>query len=261
MSLKELAPSYYTRLTKVLQEVGHPEKLFNAGCGDGFYDLFLKHKSKNLFSLDINSGDLTIAKAINPEKNVKYYLGKLEKLPFSSGTFDSIVCIEVLEHLKNDQQAISELTRVLKKGGKLIITVPSKKFPFFYDPLNYVLNIFGKKLKIGIWGWGHERLYTFKTLKKKVGLKVIKNVRLSSSLVGLFENGYLNSFLQKFTKNDPLNQDKVSPNPQKIKKIKNSVYYKPPKWLTKIRDFIIKWDKLIFAHSQESIGIMVVFKK
>lgn len=258
MSLKELAPTYYTRLVMVLQEVGNPEKLFNAGCGDGFYDVFLKQKSKLLVSLDINKGDLMIAKVINPEKSVKYYLGKLEKLPFKSESFDTIICVEVLEHLKNDQQAINELVRVLKKKGKLIITVPSKNFPFVYDPINYILNLFRKKLKIGIWGWGHQRLYTFKALRKKIGLNVIKEMRLSHSLVGFFENGYINSFLQKFTKNDPLNQGKVSSN---IHKIKKSVYYKPPRILIKIRDIIIKWDKFIFSRSKRSIGIMVVFKK
>ena len=43
MSLKELAPSYYTRLREVLREVGKADYLLNAGCGDGVYDHYLKN--------------------------------------------------------------------------------------------------------------------------------------------------------------------------------------------------------------------------
>jgi hypothetical protein len=113
-------------------------------------------------------------------------------------------------------------------------------------------------LKMGIWGWGHERLYTFKKLEKRVGLKVVKRRRLTRSLCCFFENSYIASFLQKFIKNDPKNQAKVSLN---IDKVKKSVFYKLPKTLTTIRDIIIKLDNKIFSNSKESVIIMVVFEK
>jgi len=258
MSLKELAPTYYTRLKEVTQEVNNCHNLFNAGCGDGFLDIFLKKKVASLSSLDLNEGDLKIARLINPEKNVHYYSGLLENLPFSSETFDVVVCMEVLEHLKNDQKAIDELIRVLKKGGKLIITVPSRNFPFLYDPINYILNKFRLKLNIGIWGWGHERLYTFNILKNKVGLKMIKRKRLSYSIAGLCENSYISNFLQRFTKNDPKNKGQIRVD---FNKIKNSVFYTPPFILTRIRDAIIYLDKMILFNSKKSVGLMVIFEK
>ena len=45
-------------------------------------------------------------------------------LPFSDNEFDFILCNHVLEHVANDGEAISELYRVLKKGGKAILQVP-----------------------------------------------------------------------------------------------------------------------------------------
>ena len=258
MSLKELAPTYYVRLNLVTNEVNKCNKLLNAGCGDGFFDIYLKKKTEQLHSIDINKGDIEIAKILNPDKNVTYHHGTIEKLPFPDNFFDNILCTEVLEHLKSDQKAISELIRVLRKGGKLIVTVPSKNFPFFYDPINYVLNRLGRKLKMGIWGWGHERLYTFSLLEKRIGLKVVKRKRFPFSLVSFFENSYNSSFLSKFVKNDPKNQDKVSLDPDKIKK---SVFYKLPKILIKIRDIIIKLDYKLFFNSKNSVEIMVVFEK
>jgi len=49
-------------------------------------------------------------------------------LPFADDTFDRIVASEVLEHIWADERAIAELTRVLKPGGRMAITVPSR-FP------------------------------------------------------------------------------------------------------------------------------------
>ena len=258
MSLKELAPTYYVRLNLVTNEVDKCGNLLNVGCGDGFFDIFLKKKTTQLHSIDINRGDIEIAKILNPDENVTYHLGTIERLPFPDNFFDYVLCSEVLEHLKSDQKAISELIRVLRKGGRLVVTVPTKNFPFFYDPINYVLNRLGRKLKMGIWGWGHERLYTFSLLEKRVGLKVIKRKRFPFSLVSFFESSYTSSFLSRFVKNDPKNQDKVNLD---VDKIKRSVFYKLPKILVKIRDFIIKLDNKLFLNSRKSVEIMVVFEK
>src|SRR5579872_4424495 len=47
------------------------------------------------------------------------------RLPFASGRFDVIVCMDVLEHLSNDCAALAEFNRVLKPGGRLFATVPA----------------------------------------------------------------------------------------------------------------------------------------
>lgn len=47
-------------------------------------------------------------------------------MPFQSGVFDLITCLDVVEHLANNDQAISEMRRVLKTDGALYISVPSK---------------------------------------------------------------------------------------------------------------------------------------
>jgi len=48
-----------------------------------------------------------------------------EKLPFKSGFFDYVVAAEVLEHLSNPGTCLKEIRRVLKKNGKLLVTVPN----------------------------------------------------------------------------------------------------------------------------------------
>jgi SAM-dependent methyltransferase len=50
--------------------------------------------------------------------------GDVRSLPFSDHTFDLVVCSEVLEHIEEDEQAIAEISRVLKPGGLLAVSVP-----------------------------------------------------------------------------------------------------------------------------------------
>jgi SAM-dependent methyltransferase len=45
-------------------------------------------------------------------------------LPFADGTFDRVLCSEVLEHIEDDEGAMAELARVLRPGGTMAITVP-----------------------------------------------------------------------------------------------------------------------------------------
>lgn len=51
--------------------------------------------------------------------------GDVVHLPFADGAFDRIICAEVLEHLHEDFRALDELTRVLKPGGRMAVTVPT----------------------------------------------------------------------------------------------------------------------------------------
>jgi len=45
-------------------------------------------------------------------------------LPFQSATFDTVLCTSVLEHVHDAEAAVSEIERILKPGGRLIVTVP-----------------------------------------------------------------------------------------------------------------------------------------
>ena len=49
--------------------------------------------------------------------NIHYQTGKGEELPFQSGTFDIVLCCDVIEHVENPPQVIREASRVLKKNG------------------------------------------------------------------------------------------------------------------------------------------------
>ena len=53
-----------------------------------------------------------------------------ESVPFSSSTFDLILSHEVLEHVQDDRQAVYEMIRLLRPGGRAVIFVPNRGYPF-----------------------------------------------------------------------------------------------------------------------------------
>lgn len=79
----------------------------------------------------------------NKEKQVEF--GDVNSLQFSGGSFDNIICLEVFEYLITPQKAIDEIYRVLKQGGKLILSCP-----FMYknhqDKLRYTKEFWEKEL-------------------------------------------------------------------------------------------------------------------
>jgi len=100
------------------------EALLDIGCGYG--QLLRKlgasgHKGK-LYGIDISEGMIGEAKSKTRNLKINLKVARAERLPFSSGTFDIVVCKHVLYHL-NLPVALKEIRRVLKTRGILIITL------------------------------------------------------------------------------------------------------------------------------------------
>lgn len=109
------------------------KKILDAGCGQGVWlNQFAKFTAaENVFGADIDPESIEIAKQNYPEipaENIK--VSTAEELQFDDNMFDVAFSNEVLEHVEDDDQAVSELIRVLKPGGKLIIFTPNRGWPF-----------------------------------------------------------------------------------------------------------------------------------
>lgn len=102
----------------------------DVSCGTGEGLLMLREKTKGkIRGVDISEEMLKIAKQKISEKNIELKKASVEKLPYEDETFDVVISTEAFHHYPNPDKAISEMNRVLKKGGELIITDPD--FLFF----------------------------------------------------------------------------------------------------------------------------------
>jgi SAM-dependent methyltransferase len=101
-------------------------RLLVDGCGVGMYLHHLSPHFADAVGLDIEFERLLEAQNLEPE----IVNGISEDLPFPADSFDLVLSHEVLEHVQNDQTTISEIVRVLKPGGRLVLFCPNRGYPF-----------------------------------------------------------------------------------------------------------------------------------
>ena len=108
------------------------DRVLDMGCGGGRHAFELYRRGARVVALDMDGEELKgvadMFAALQPEvpaaAGAQAVRGSAYGLPFADGSFDKIIAAEVLEHLPEDTQAMSELARVLKPGGRIAVTVP-----------------------------------------------------------------------------------------------------------------------------------------
>lgn len=109
------------QLKKAFSGTSKNARLLNIGCGTGGTIPMLSQFGA-LDNVEISQKAIDICKS-KGFTNIK----KINdiKLPFKNNSFDTAVALDVLEHIEEDEGALKEWHRVLKKGGKVLITVPA----------------------------------------------------------------------------------------------------------------------------------------
>ncbi|MEO1748617.1 MAG: bifunctional 2-polyprenyl-6-hydroxyphenol methylase/3-demethylubiquinol 3-O-methyltransferase UbiG, partial [Pseudomonadota bacterium] len=95
------------------------KKVLDLGCAGGFMAEALEAKAAIVTGIDPAAEAIEAAKAHAAfmEKDIRYDVGVGEQLPYESGHFDAVVCVDVLEHVSDLQKVMRETARVLKPGG------------------------------------------------------------------------------------------------------------------------------------------------
>ncbi len=149
--------------------VGSGDRVLDMGCGGGRHAFELYKRGAEVVAFDMSVDDLvevkTMFAAIDLEgqapkgATASAVRGTAYSLPFEDNSFDRIIAAEIMEHLPEDELAMSELYRVLKPGGLIAVTVPR------YGPekVNWALsedyhNVEG----------GHIRIYKGSELRAKL---------------------------------------------------------------------------------------------
>ena len=137
-------------LVNAVREFAHHVhgRLLDVGCGSKPYERLFQ--VEQYIGLDIES-EGTRARAVADH----FYDG--HRFPFVDASFDAVLCNQVLEHVFNPNEFVAEMYRVLKPGGRLILTVP-----FVWDeheqPVDYArYSSFGLRALIEQKGFAVER--------------------------------------------------------------------------------------------------------
>jgi len=104
------------------------KKILEIGSGTGRFCIAIakKYRNKEIMGIDYEDNAIKLSKIgakIRNIDNLKFKKADMFKLPFKDNTFDIVFENGVVEHFKNYKDAIKEMKRVAKKGGKVIINV------------------------------------------------------------------------------------------------------------------------------------------
>jgi len=131
-----LRASYSTIVAEALSEP--TQSVLDIGCGTGALLSLIQEQNKTaqVFGIDLSGEMIKIAKA-KLGKDVDLRVSDSEKLPFKNESFDVVTCTFSFHHYPNALIVLSEMRRVLKKSGKLIVADPLAP-----APLRQLLNLF-----------------------------------------------------------------------------------------------------------------------
>lgn len=120
--------TWYNRWTQTKFSKYLTGKILEIGCGIGNFSSYLA-KYGRLTAIDINYEYLHKAKD-RVDKNVRVGFGNIEsgQYFFDKEIFDTIVCINVLEHISKDKKALKNIYQLLAQNGTLILLLPAHGF-------------------------------------------------------------------------------------------------------------------------------------
>jgi len=121
-------PALAPLLGRAVQQVGAVRVALNAGAGEGLHTPLIRAMAPAAVLLEFDVAVCPDA----PDRGTARFSASLTAIPLATGSVDLAVCTEVLEHVTDDDAAVSELRRVLADGGSLVLSVPTP--PAVFDP-------------------------------------------------------------------------------------------------------------------------------
>lgn len=152
-------------------------RIFEPGCGVGIFEAYIKNKFNiNVYGMELSKTAIKMAKS----RGIKMKKGDLNNTwPYKSDYFDYVVSSQVIEHILDTDNFVTESVRVLKKGGYFYVSTPNLAawfnrliFLFGYQPFfTEVSNIdktlglkFTQSLTDNRASLGHIRVFTLRGL-------------------------------------------------------------------------------------------------
>ena len=107
---------------KVAEKISYNDNVLECACGTGMISVHIATKCRSLIATDFSQGMLAKSrKRCKKIKNIRVEKANILQLEYPNESFDKVVAANVIHLLDQPDIAISELIRVCKKGGKIII--------------------------------------------------------------------------------------------------------------------------------------------
>lgn len=134
-SIKTISDKKNQRCYEVL-DIREGKIVLDIGCGSGVKSLKYAKKGATVIGFDITRKSAEVSRKRTFEYPAAYFMvADAEYLPVKQSCLDIVSCVDVIEHISNQDILISEIERVLKKDGLVLIQTPNKKNKYAMDGL------------------------------------------------------------------------------------------------------------------------------
>ncbi|MDO8541524.1 MAG: class I SAM-dependent methyltransferase [Opitutaceae bacterium] len=171
------APNLRRWMMDELRDLAPTVPVIEVGCGDGSFTTDLARKFSSVTAIDISSGQIAENAVRLPTITFRQH-DVSETFPFEDSSFGVVWCSEVLEHLFDPAFALREIRRILRPGGRLLVTVP------YHGRFKNVL--------IALFNWDehfvpsnpHIRFYTNRSLSRIVSAAGLQSIKIKTCGMG-----------------------------------------------------------------------------
>ncbi|MEK0191579.1 MAG: 3-demethylubiquinone-9 3-O-methyltransferase [Oscillatoriales cyanobacterium] len=129
-------------------------KTLDVGCGGGFSCEFMAERGAIVSGIDQSEKCVQAAKnhAVVSGFEIDYRQGFAENMPYDDNTFDVVICVDVLEHVADYKQVVSEVHRILKPGGLFFFDTINRTFSSQVVMIGLMENIL-QEIRKGVHDW------------------------------------------------------------------------------------------------------------
>lgn len=160
-------------ISKIPKDV---KSILDVGCGNGWVAKEFLPEGKQVFSLDISVTNPSIVNKLYPNPKHLALAADSFHLPFNDESFDCVIASEIIEHVFDPAAFVKELFRVVKKGGRLIVTTPYKEKLIYYlcihcnqkTPANAHIHSFDEKKLESLYTESDLESFKYETFGNKV---------------------------------------------------------------------------------------------
>ncbi len=198
--IEQVPPDYYQRgvknnffqrtwhtrkLKAILSQIDkEPKKILDVGCASGWFlsQVKGKYSKSECYGIDIHEKGIEYGSKKYPSLHLK--VGDAHGISYKTKTFDLVISTEVLEHVDDPGLVLTEIKRVLKKNGILVIELDSGSLLFS------VVWFLWRLSKGSVWNHSHLHSFTVKKLYKllkKSGFEIESQKRFNLGMAMVFK--------------------------------------------------------------------------
>jgi ubiquinone/menaquinone biosynthesis C-methylase UbiE len=112
----------------IASELVENKTVLDIASGEGYGSYLMAKKAKNVVGVDIDFSTVKLAKKKYIRNNLEYLEGSTSFIPLEDNSVDAVISFETIEHHDEHDKMMTEIKRVLKPDGFLLISSPDKEF-------------------------------------------------------------------------------------------------------------------------------------